>query len=175
MKNYLVILSIHLHNIYDPDFLLNVLLRLNIINKAEDIEKLSSKDVDAIHKEKAWKYFQEIYSEFYNNAIIFEEFIRREKDIQKKVENIKKFVFGLSFGVLTDVTISSIIGMFLVGHVAGVICSILGLFIENSKVIQMFQENTTDRIIERMYATKEPFYVITSKMKQILNDMVHDK
>lgn len=161
--------------IYDPDFLLNVLLRLNIINKAEDIERLSSKDIDTIHKEKAWKYFQEIYTEFYNNAIIFEEFIRREKDIQKKVEKIKKFVFGLSFGVLTDVTISSIIGMFMVGHIAAVIGSILGLFIENCKVIQIFQENTTDRIIERMYATKEPFYVITSKMKQILNDMVHDK
>lgn len=161
--------------IYDPDFLLNVLLRLNIINKVEDIERLSSKDIDTIHREKAWKYFQEIYTEFYNNAITFEEVIKREKDIQKKIEKIKKFVFELSVGVLTDVAISSIIGMFLVGHIAGAISSILGLFIENSKVIQIFQENTTDRIIEMMYTTREPFYVITSKMKQILNNMIHDK
>lgn len=161
--------------VYDPEFLLNILLRLKIINTAEDIEKLSSKDIDLIHKQKAWKWFQEIFSVLYNDAITFDEFTKREEDIQKKIEKIKKFVFGLSLGAVSDAAISSIVGMFLFGHVAGAISLILSLLIEDSKMIQQFQESTTDRIIERIYATKEPFYVITSKIKRIVNDMANEK
>lgn len=160
--------------VYDPDFLLNVLLRLKIINNADDIEKLSSKDIDLIHKQKAWRWFQDIFSVLYNDTITFEEFIKREENTQKKIEKIKKFVFGLSLGAASDAAISSIVGMILAGHVAGAISLILSLVIDDSKIIQHFQENSTDRIIERFYATKEPFYVITSNIKRMINNMASE-
>lgn len=157
--------------VYDPNFLLNVLLKLNIINKAEDIEKLSSKDIDLIHKQKAWTWFQNIFSTLYDDAVTLDEFVKREENVQKKIQKIKKFVFGLSLGTASDAAISYIVGMFLAGHVAGAISLILGLAIGDSKMIQHIQEKTTDKIIERIYATVEPFYVITSKVKQIVSDM----
>lgn len=161
--------------VYDPDFLLNVLLRLKIINKVDDIEKLSSKDIDLIHKQKAWRWFQDIFSVLYNETITIDEFIKREEDTQKKIEKIKKFVFGLSLGAISETVISSIVGMILAGHVAGAISLILSLVVDDSKIIQRFQENTTDRIIEKIYATREPFYVITSNIKRIVNDMINEK
>ena len=64
--------------------------------------------------------------------------------------------------------------MILAGHVAGAISLILSLVIDDSKIIQHFQENSTDRIIERFYATKEPFYVITSNIKRMINNMASE-
>lgn len=158
---------------YDPTFFMNVLINLNIINDSDDIKYLSSKDVDTIRKHKAWEDFQDLFSILYDEAFVFNEFIKREQDVQKRMEWIKGFLFSAPFGVGSTTLLSPISTIIFPGIFGIAISNMLNYLASNHRAVRIVRESTVDRIVERLIASKEPLYVITSRLKRTIDRILH--
>lgn len=163
----------HSTRAYDPTFFLNVLISLNIINDSEDIKYLSSKDVDIIRNHKAWKDFQDLFSILYDEAFIFNEFIKREQDVQRKMEWIKGLLFSAPFGVVGETLLSPISTAVFPGILGIAISNMLNYLAGSHRTVRLVRESTIDRIVENFIASKEPLYVITSRLKRTVDKIMH--
>lgn len=152
---------------------MNVLISLNIINDSEDIKYLSSKDVDIIRNHKAWKDFQDLFSILYDEAFIFNEFIKREQDIQRKMEWIKGLLFSAPFGVVGETLLSPISTAVFPGILGIAISNMLNYLAGSHRTVRLVRESTIDRIVENFIASKEPLYVITSRLKRTVDKIMH--
>lgn len=161
--------------VYDPNFMLNVLLGLKIINTAEDIKNLSSKDINYICEHKSWKLFQEMLSELYNDIFTINEFIKQEERVQKKVERWKKGVFDVTIGLMFGTTTSVVSGMLFEALLAGAVGTLVGLIADNMGIMRNMKKVTVDRIVDNIIASREPFYIIMDRIKQAVNRLVHEK
>ena len=154
--------------VYSPGFLLDLLKGLRIVNDANDIKALSKDEIDIIRSQKAWKGFQNTFTELNNQAQTLDAVLHRESKTQSRIDKVKKFVFGLSVGI-SSLGLSMIIDQLTAGLVMLPISLIFALsenIIGVSKVGNRMQLASTEKIIDGIVRTKEPFYVITNQIKQ---------
>ena len=153
--------------VYSPDFLLNILTGLKVINSPEDIKRLNKSDIELIRSQKAWAKFKDIFVELNNQTQTLDQILNREKKALERVEKIKQFVFNLSIG-LSDVAIGMLIDQLLAGLIMFPI-SLVFVFSESLIGASNFGGNmknaTTDKIIDRLIKSREPFYTITNQIK----------
>lgn len=163
----------HSTRAYDPTFFMNVLIGLNIINDSDDIKYLSSKDVDIIRNHKAWKDFQDLFSILYDEAFVFNEFIKREQDVQKRMERIKGFLFSAPLGIVSETLLSPISTTIFPGILGIAISNMLNYLAGSHRTVRIVRESTIDRIVENLIASKEPLYVITSRLKRTVDRIMY--
>ena len=153
--------------IYKPEFLLNILLGLKIIDSPDDFGALQSSDYDIIKKHKAWCEFVRLYNELQENATVLEKLIEHEQGIKNKIDKAKSIVFDLLYG-FADLAVSSLIGLIIQGFFGlaiGIALMVVGAFFSNSKTSSKLQYSTSDRFIERIISSKEPMYVVNSRLR----------
>ena len=160
-------IDFHSTNVYSPGFLLNILIGLEVIRNAEDISALPKESMDQIRGDIAWKEFKTIFDKLNMNAQSLDLILQREHSVEKKIDRIKKFVFCIITGV-SSTAISVIIEQLLAGFVLLAVSTIVNVLINvitDGQPIRRLRAATSDEIINRLYATKEPFYVITERIK----------
>jgi len=161
-------------NAFNPDFLLDILLGTHIISHPDEITQLSNEDIDIIRNHKSWKEFVQLISQLYDNAFVMENFILQELTVQEKYDKWKSILFNMFYG-LTDLTISSVIGLFLQGFLGigfGVLMLTFGTLFGESKIGRTLQYATVDRIIDGAIRAKEPLYVLTQRIKQRIDGIL---
>lgn len=161
--------------IYSPEFLLNVLIGLKIFDTPADALRLSSEDIDEIKNHKAWNEFRNNYSSLCIYADDFQRAINLETDKQKRIDKIKRIVFGMAYGI-ADLPLSTIIGLILNGFwgtAIGILLISVEAFFNESKLYKRIQYSTTDAFIDRLIQSKEPLYVISNRIKhQIEKELI---
>ena len=167
-------IEFHTTNVYSPGFLLDVLMGLKVIDKAEDISLLSKDSMNLIRKDKAWIDFQMIFDDLNKSAQSLDLILYKEHNVDRKIEKIKNFTFCFVAGA-TSTLISVIIDQLLAGFVMLAVSTIVNFFfnvISGGETIRRLRKVTTDEIINRLYSTKEPFYVIAERIKQAVEKTV---
>lgn len=160
-------IDFHTTTVYSPGFLLNVLIGLKVIRNAEDISLLSKESMDQIRKDKAWEEFKVTFDKLNRNAQSLDLILYREYNVEKKIEKIKKFVFYIVSGI-TSTAISVVIEQLIAGYVLLAVSTVVNILmnvVNDGQVIKKLRAATSDEIINRLYASKEPFYVITERIK----------
>jgi len=163
----------HSTRAYDPAFFMNVLVNLKIINDSDDIRRLSSRDVDIIRNHRAWVDFQSLFSVLYDETFLLNEFIKKEQDVQKRIEWIKGLLFSAPLGLLSETLLSPIPSAIFPGALGIIIGSMLNYFIGDRRIVRIARESTIDRIVENLIASKEPLYVITSRLKRAVDRIMY--
>lgn len=161
-------IDFHSTNVYSPGFLLNILIGLEVIHNAEDISALSKESLDQIRRDKAWQEFKVIFDNLNRNAQSLDLILQREQNVEIKMEKIKKFVFFIITGA-TSTAISVVIEQLLSGYVLLGVSTVVNILINvfnDGQTIRQLRTATSDEIINRLYASKEPFYVITERIKK---------
>lgn len=139
---------------------------LNIISNASDILLLSSKDIDAIKRNKVWTEFRDNYCALCTNTDDFQRMVDFEIEKQKKIDKIKRIMFGITYG-LPDIPISTIIGLIAQGFwgpAMGILLLVGKIYFSESRLYKRIQHATTDAFIDRLIQSKEPLYVISRRI-----------
>ena len=161
-------------NVYSPGFLLEILMGLKVIEQPEELKGLSQANINEIRRDKAWTEFQKVFEELNRNTQSLDLIIAHEKDRKRKIERIKKFMFFFETA-LTSTTISLIIDQIAAGFVMLAISTIVNFgtnIVNDGKYVKKLKEITSDEIINRLYATREPFYVISERIRTAVEKMV---
>lgn len=156
------------NKIYSPDFLLDILMGLKVISDPSDILLLSSKDIDFIKHHKAWIEFRDNYYSLCGNIDDFQRMINFEVDKQKKIDKLKRIIFGVAYG-LADIPVSAIVGLITQGSwgiatAIGILLLVGNSVFAETKLHNKIQHTTTDMLIDKLKQSKEPLYVISKRI-----------
>lgn len=156
------------NNAYNPDFLLDILLGLDVISCPDELLQLTSLDYDHIKQHTAWREFLSLFSHLYDHAFLLSSLISQEQNKQKRIDKIKTVLYNLLYG-MSDMAFSTIIGLVLngwIGVALGLILMTEGVFFNESKFGKRAQFITVDKFVDKIIAAREPLYVMTSRLKQ---------
>ena len=166
----------HSSRAFSPEFLLNLLLGLHIINSKDDIRNLSNKDIDIIRNSSAWSSFQSTFNLLQDEADILSLLLSHEQNVQRKIDKIKKFVFAVMIG-FTENFLSYLIGVFMQGLVvSGILVLIFASsnLITDTLPIKRLKLKTSDALVDSIYAKREPLYIITQRIKNAVDNLLSE-
>ena len=120
--------------------------------------------------------FEEIEDTLAYDAIEFidVESAHKEQSKEKKLDRIKKFAFFFESSIAMT-AISLVIDQLMAGFVMLAVTTVVNFgtsIVNDSKHIKRLKNSTSDEIINRLYATREPFAVITDRIRNAVEQTV---